>query len=87
MLLWMLVLGAWCFPAAAAQKNILLIIAADYGADSSSLYNSTANGATLPPTPNITSLVTNTVATTNGSTVTLKDATPPAGKAFYSVVK
>ena len=33
------------------------------------------------------SLVTNTVATTNGSTVILKDVTPPAGRAFYSVVK
>ncbi len=30
---------------------------------------------------------TNAVASTNGSTVTLKDATPPTGKAFYSVVK
>ena len=33
------------------------------------------------------SRVTNTVATTNGATVTLKDAAPPAGRAFYSVVK
>ena len=33
------------------------------------------------------SLVTNNVATTNGSTVILKDVTPPAGRAFYSVVK
>ena len=41
----------------AAPRNILLIIADDYGADSSSLYNSTNNGAVLPPTPNIASLV------------------------------
>lgn len=41
---------------AAAAKNILLIIADDYGADGSSLYNSTSNGASLPPTPTITSL-------------------------------
>ncbi len=40
----------------AAQQNILLIIADDYGSDSSSLYNSTNNGASLPPTPNINSL-------------------------------
>jgi arylsulfatase B len=40
----------------AAQQNILLIIADDYGADSSSLYNSTNNGASLPPTPNIEAL-------------------------------
>ncbi len=33
------------------------------------------------------SQVTNTVATTNGSTVTLTDATPPSAGAFYSVVK
>src|SRR3569832_260336 len=41
---------------AAQRNNILLIIADDYGVDSSSLYNSTNNGATLPPTPNIVSL-------------------------------
>ncbi|MDB6028532.1 MAG: sulfatase [Verrucomicrobiales bacterium] len=41
---------------AAGSKNILLIIADDYGADSSSLYNSTNNGASLPPTPNIVAL-------------------------------
>jgi arylsulfatase A-like enzyme len=40
----------------ATPRNILLIIADDYGADSSSLYNSTANGASLPPTPNIEAL-------------------------------
>ena len=61
----MFILGVWCFPAAAAPKNILLIIADDYGVDSSSLYNSTANGATLPPTPNIASLVTNGVVFRN----------------------
>jgi arylsulfatase B len=49
----------------AAQQNILLIIADDYGADSSSLYNSTNNGASLPPTPNIISLVTNGVVFRN----------------------
>src|SRR3954454_23674972 len=43
-------------PVFGAQQNILLIIADDYGADSSSLYNSTNNGASLPPTPNIESL-------------------------------
>jgi arylsulfatase A-like enzyme len=40
----------------AAPKNILLIIADDYGADASLLYNSTSNGAQLPPTPNIAAL-------------------------------
>lgn len=65
MLLWMLVLGAWSFSCLAAPKNILLIIADDYGVDSSSLYNSTTNGATLPPTPNIQSLVTNGVVFRN----------------------
>ena len=65
MLLWMLVLGAWSFSCLAAPKNILLIIADDYGVDSSALYNSTANGATLPPTPNIQSLVTNGVVFRN----------------------
>jgi arylsulfatase A-like enzyme len=40
----------------AASRNILLIIADDYGADSSSLYNSTNGGASLPPTPNIEAL-------------------------------
>ena len=60
----MLVLGVWSFclsAQAAAKQNILLIIADDYGVDSSSLYNSTNNGAQLPPTPNINSLVTNGV--------------------------
>ena len=52
--IWSLDFGVWCF--AAAPQNILLIIADDYGADSSSLYNSTNNGASLPPTPNIVSL-------------------------------
>ena len=41
---------------AAAPKNILLVIADDYGADGSSLYNSASNGASLPPTPTITAL-------------------------------
>src|SRR4051794_25685306 len=39
----------------AEQKNILLIIADDYGVDSSSLYNTNAS-ASLPPTPNVISL-------------------------------
>lgn len=38
-----------------AQRNVLLIIADDYGIDSSSLYN-TSPGAALPPTPNINAL-------------------------------
>jgi arylsulfatase A-like enzyme len=41
---------------ASTPRNILLIIADDYGADSSSLYNSTNTGASLPPTPNVISL-------------------------------
>ena len=49
----------------AAQPNILLIIADDYGADSSSLYNSTNRGASLPPTPNIAALATNGVVFRN----------------------
>ena len=40
---------------AGAANNILLIIADDYGVDSSSLYN-TNGSAVLPPTPNIVSL-------------------------------
>lgn len=49
----------------AAPQNILLIIADDYGADSSSLYNSTNSGASLPPTPNLTALATNGVVFRN----------------------
>jgi arylsulfatase A-like enzyme len=56
--LWLLL---FTFTAAAAKQNILLIIADDYGVDSSSLYNSTNTGASLPPTPNIASLVTSGV--------------------------
>jgi arylsulfatase A-like enzyme len=37
----------------AQKNNILLIIADDFGADSSDLYNSTNTGAKLPYTPNI----------------------------------
>jgi len=55
--------GIW--SSAAEKKNILLIIADDYGADSSSLYNWTNSGAQLPPTPNIASLVTNGVVFRN----------------------
>ena len=66
----MLVLGAWSFcpsARAATKQNILLIIADDYGVDSSSLYNTNTPGssATLPPTPNIASLVTNGVVFRN----------------------
>ena len=55
---------AFCATANAAKQNILLIIADDYGVDSSSLYNSTNNGASLPPTPNINSLASNGVVFT-----------------------
>ena len=41
--------------AGAATKNILLVIADDYGIDSHSLYN-TNPAASLPPTPNINAL-------------------------------
>jgi arylsulfatase A-like enzyme len=60
--IWLLFLLA--FTATAAKQNILLIIADDYGVDSSSLYNSTNNGAVLPPTPNINSLASNGVVFT-----------------------
>ena len=52
---------------AATKQNILLIIADDYGVDSSSLYNTNTPGSitTLPPTPNIASLVTNGVVFRN----------------------
>jgi arylsulfatase A-like enzyme len=52
-------IGVWlgmALPALATPQNILLIIADDYGADSSDLYNSTNTGAILPPTPTIDSL-------------------------------
>ncbi|MEQ1853459.1 MAG: sulfatase-like hydrolase/transferase, partial [Chthoniobacteraceae bacterium] len=42
-------------PARAVQRNVLLIIADDYGIDANSLYN-TSPGAALPPTPNINAL-------------------------------
>jgi arylsulfatase A-like enzyme len=46
-----------CFAGAhtAAARNILLIIADDYGIDSQSLYNTNAS-ASLPPTPNLNAL-------------------------------
>jgi arylsulfatase A-like enzyme len=47
-----------------APQNILLLIADDYGVDSSSLYNSTNNGAQLPPTPNLALLASNGVVFT-----------------------
>jgi arylsulfatase A-like enzyme len=54
-----LVLLAILTPAAplraAGTNNILLLIADDYGMDSSSLYNTTP-GASLPPTPNLVAL-------------------------------
>lgn len=57
--LWSLLLGAWSFApssaCAATKQNVLLIIADDYGVDSSSLYNTNAS-ALLPPTPNLVSL-------------------------------
>jgi arylsulfatase A-like enzyme len=59
--LWLALLALGLVQAGAAKQNILLIIADDYGADSSSLYNSTNHGASLPPTPNIVSLVSNGV--------------------------
>ena len=46
-------------------SNVLLIIADDYGIDSSSLYNSTSTGATLPPTPNISALASGGVLFTH----------------------
>lgn len=59
------VCGPFATLQAADKKNILLIIADDVGADASFLYNSTNNGAKLPPTPNIASLVTNGVVFAN----------------------
>ena len=64
--LWSLVSGVWNSSANAAQKNILVIIADDYGADASILYNSTNHGAVLPPTPNIASLASSGVVFANG---------------------
>ena len=49
----------------AAQQNILLIIADDYGADSSVLYNTASASVSLPPTPNIAALATNGVVFRN----------------------
>ncbi|MBI3882559.1 MAG: sulfatase-like hydrolase/transferase [Verrucomicrobia bacterium] len=49
------------FAAAPAKPNILLLIADDYGAGNSSLYNTTNNGQLLPPTPNIASIASNGV--------------------------
>ena len=46
-------------------SNVLLIIADDYGIDSSTLYNSTSTGATLPPTPNISALASGGVLFTH----------------------
>src|SRR5580693_5074652 len=48
--------AAWPAAQAAPTNNILLIIADDYGADASSLFNSTNTGAHLAPTPNINQL-------------------------------
>ncbi len=49
----------------AAQQNILLVIADDYGADSSVLYNPASASVSLPPTPNISALATNGVVFRN----------------------
>jgi arylsulfatase B len=51
-----LLFGLMATVDAATPPNILLIIADDYGIDSSSLYNTTNTGASLPPTPNIAAL-------------------------------
>jgi arylsulfatase A-like enzyme len=61
LLLLLLGAGVPVFAAVPAKPNILLIIADDYGAGSSSLYNSTNTGAVLPPTPNIASIASNGV--------------------------
>jgi arylsulfatase A-like enzyme len=61
---WKHLLSALLLPlalasAASAQTNrhnILLLIADDLGADSLALFNSTTNGASLPPTPNLDAL-------------------------------
>jgi arylsulfatase A-like enzyme len=45
----------WSPQPVEAARNILLVIADDYGIDSNSLYNSTP-GASLPPTPTINAL-------------------------------
>jgi arylsulfatase B len=58
-------LCASCFSSFAAPKNILLIIADDYGVDSNVLYNSTNNGALIAPTPNIVALATNGIVFRN----------------------
>src|SRR5262245_3877887 len=51
----LLLLMAGAPVAFAAAKNILLVIADDFGIDSQSLYN-TNPAASLPPTPNINAL-------------------------------
>ena len=53
---WIFCLGVSAWSSVQAAQNVLLIIADDYGADGSVLYNSTTNGASLPPTPNIEAL-------------------------------
>lgn len=64
-LLLLLLLVALVAPVRAATKNILLVIADDYGADASSLYDSTNTGAVLPPTPNIAALASQGVVFRN----------------------
>jgi arylsulfatase A-like enzyme len=70
-LLWLAVLSSLAgalIPStaqAATKPNILLIIADDYGVDSSSLYN-TNGSAVLPPTPNIAALAQQGVLFQNG---------------------
>ena len=51
-----LFLGGFPVAQAAPTNNILFIIADDYGADASSLFNSTNTGAHVAPTPNINQL-------------------------------
>ena len=66
--LWLLaLLGSFALgpPVFSAPQNILLIIADDIGADSSSLYNSVTNGASLPPTPTIEALAKRSVVFRN----------------------
>jgi arylsulfatase B len=55
----------FALTAQAAKQNILLIIADDYGVDSSALYNSASTGAQIPPTPTIEALATNGVVFRN----------------------
>jgi len=83
----LLVIACVLFACAAhaAQRNILLIIADDFGADGSSLYNSTNSGASLPPTPNISALATNGVVFRNASANPVCSPTRAAERAVQAV--